>query len=115
MPTLSSSFSATARSRSSFFYEAHHWPSYFVLLLAFTRYLIITLTIFYFVPLFCFILPFTIGMLLVLLSTLLHELDHYGQTLPTISHSTTVIISILIDFSKEETSSRIIILFISIF
>ena len=100
MPTSSSSFSATARSRSSFFYEAHHWPSYFVLLLAFTRYLIITLTIFYFVPLFCFILPFTIGMLLVLLSTLLHELDHYGQTLPTISHSTTVIISILIDLGS---------------
>ena len=66
----------------------------------FTRYLIITITIFYFVPLFYFILPFTIGMLLVLLSTLLHELDHYGQTLPTISHSTTVIISILLDLGS---------------
>ena len=96
MPSFATS-SRLDRSRASFFYEAHHWPAYFVLLLGVTRYFLISFTIFYFIPLFCFILPFSIGMFLVLVSTLVHELDHNGQTLPTLLHSTLVILSMILD------------------
>ena len=84
-------------SRPSFFYDARQWPSYFVMLLGVTRYMVASFTILYFVPLFCFILPFSLGLVLILMGTLVHELDHRGQTNPTISHSAFVLSSFVLD------------------
>ena len=51
----------------------------------------------YFVPLFCFILPFSLGMVLILVGTLLHELDHRGRTNPTKSHTAFVLLGFVLD------------------
>ena len=84
-------------SRPSFFYDARNWPSYFVVLLGLTRYIVASFSVMYFVPLFCFILPFSLGMVLILVGTLLHELDHRGRTNPTKSHTAFVLLGFVLD------------------